>query len=240
MSDMTDASGQMPRRSPRVGDGGAPVSGAVAIVLALVAVVAGFLILNSISDGGDDALDFPPDTASGSDQGTGDPTATTVDPSQTTVGTLAPATTEPVIVVDGASVIIANANTVGGSAGSMKRALETGPGFTVVDAVNSSAAVGDINDSVIYFNAENPQAEPVAQSLSEVLGGVSSVAPLSGTPPTADGDMKGADVLLMLADDKAGKTLAELNPALASGGGTQVTNPPIAGTETTTTTTVAG
>lgn len=239
MSDMTDASGQMPRRSPRVGDGGAPVSGAVAIVLALVAVVAGFLILNSISNGGDDALDFPPGTASGSADGDADPTATTVDPSQTTVGTLAPTDTTPTIVVDGASVLIANANTVGGSAGSMKRALETGPGFTVVDAVNSSAAVGDINDSVIYFNAQNPQAEAVAQSLSVVLGGVSSVAPLTGTPPTADGDMKGADVLLMLADDKAGKTLAELNPALASGGSTQVTNPPIAGTETTTTT-VAG
>ena len=236
MSDMTDASGQMPRRSPRVGDGGAPVSGAVAIVLALVAVVAGFLILNSISNGGDDALDFPPDTASGSADV--DPTATTVDPSQTTVGTLAPATTAPVIVVEGASVIIANPNTDGGSAGSMKRALETGPGFTVVAAVNSSAAVGDIDDSVIYFNAENPQAQAVAESLSEVLGGVSSVAPLSGTPPTVDGEMQGADVLLMLGNDKAGKTLAELNPTLASGGSTQVTNPPIAGSETTTT--VAG
>ena len=44
MSEMTDASGQMPRR-PRVGDGGAPVTGALAIVLALVAVVAGAAVV---------------------------------------------------------------------------------------------------------------------------------------------------------------------------------------------------
>ena len=65
-----------------------------------------------------------------------------------------------------------------------------------------------------------------------MLGGVSSVAPLSGTPPTSDGELQGADVLLMLGNDKAGKTLAELNPSLMSGAATQVTNPPIAGTET--------
>jgi hypothetical protein len=235
MSDMTDASGQMPRRGPRGGDGGAPVSGAVAIVLALVAVVVGFLILNSISNGGEDALDFPVDTASGADDGADTAvTETTVDPSQTTVGSLAPVDTTPTIQTEGASVIVANANGVGGSAGSMKRALETGPGFTVVDAVNASAAVGDIDETVIYYNAENPNAQPVAESLGLVLGGVANISPLTGTPPTADGDMQGADVLLMLGNDKAGKTLAELNPELAAEATTQVTNPPIAGTGTTT------
>ena len=53
MTDAPDASGQIPRRTSRVGDGSAPVSGALAIVLAVVAVVAGFLILRSISDGGE-------------------------------------------------------------------------------------------------------------------------------------------------------------------------------------------
>ena len=52
MSDVADGSGPVPRRSPRSSDGGAPVSGALAIVLAVVAVVAGFFILRSIS--GDD------------------------------------------------------------------------------------------------------------------------------------------------------------------------------------------
>ena len=52
MSDLADGSGHMPRRT-RVGEGGAPVSGGLAIVLAVVAVVAGFLILRSISNGGE-------------------------------------------------------------------------------------------------------------------------------------------------------------------------------------------
>jgi hypothetical protein len=236
MSEMTDASGQMPRR-PRVGDGGAPVTGALAIVLALVAVVAGYLILNSISDGGDAALDFPAaDGGSGSNGAGG--SATTVDPSATTVpGTLATTTTLPPIVTEGADVLVANANNVGGSAGQMKRALETGPGFTVVDAVNASSSVGTLDESVIYFDATNAQAEPVANSLAEVLGGVSTVAPLSGTPPTEDGDLRGATVLLLLGNDKAGKTLEELNPSLGDTA-TQVTSPPIAAA--TTTTTVAG
>ena len=59
MTDAPDGSGQIPRRSPRVGDGGAPVSGALAIVLAVVAVISGFLILRSISDDGNDSADFP-------------------------------------------------------------------------------------------------------------------------------------------------------------------------------------
>ncbi len=236
MSDMTDASGQMPRRNPRVGDGGAPVSGAVAIVLALVAVVAGFLILNSISNGGDDALDFPVGTSNGSDDGGDAGTVTTLDPSATTVATLAPPTTEPPIVTEGASVLVANANNVGGSAGQMQRALETGPGFTVAGAVNASTSVGTLETSVIYYVESNTQALPVAESLGEVLGGVSDVLPMPDTPPTADGDLMGADVLLMLGNDKAGKTLEELNPDTATGGSTQVTSPPVAGDATTTTT----
>lgn len=233
MSDMSDASGQMPRRSPRMGDGGAPVSGAVAIVLALVAVVAGFLILNSISEGGDAALDFPADESSG-DDGSDSPDSSTVTNS-TNPGSTTTSTTEPQIVTEGADVIVANANSVGGSAGQMKRALELA-GFTVVAAVDGSAAVGDLEESVIYYDDTNPQALAVANSLGEVLGGVSSVAPLTGTPPTADGEMQGADVLLMLGDDKAGQSLEDLNPELAaSDDATLVTNPPVAGeTEDTT------
>jgi hypothetical protein len=236
MTDSPDGSGQMPRRPTRVGDGGAPVSGAVAIVLALVAVVAGFLILNSISDGGESALDFPDDGANGDN--TGDQATTTLDPSQTSaVPTLAPATTQPQLVVDGASVLVANVNDVGGSAGAMMRALQTGPGFTVVDAVDGSPSLPNQDTSVIYYVAEQTGAQAVAESLNDVLGGDLSVAPLTGDPPTEDGDLRGAGVLLMLGIDKAGKTLAELNPSLAEGGGaTEVTNPP-AGT---TTTTVAG
>jgi hypothetical protein len=231
MIDGPDGSGQIPRRTTRVSDGGAPVSGALAIVLAVVAVVAGFLILRSISDGGEQAADFPGSgsaTAGSSDSQ--DVAPQTTDP----IATLPTTTTLPTLVKTGASVIVANANGVGGSASSMSRALAT-DGFTMIDAVNSAVTIGDIDVSVIYFEPSLPAAEVVANSLATVLGGVETIAPMPETPPTRDGTLNGASVLLMLGNDKAGKTLAELAPELSSTP-PPVTNPPIVGGVTTTTT----
>jgi hypothetical protein len=233
MTDVPDGSGQIPRRAPRAGDGGAPVSGALAIVLAVIAVVTGFLILRSISDGGEQALDFGSDDSgdtAGADDDSGDATDTT-DGSITP--TLPPTTTEPPLVVAGASVIVANANGVGGSASSMSRALETGPGFTLVDPINASATIGDIDQSAIYYVTTVSGAQAVAESLNRVLGGDLTVAPMPEVPPTADGTLNDAAVLLMLGNDKAGKTLEELAPQTTTAP-VVVTNPPVAGTTTTT------
>ncbi len=226
MTDGHDGSGQVPRRTTRVSDGRAPVSGALAIVLAVVAVVTGFLILRSISDGGEQSLDFDGNASSASaDQaGVGDdaPDSTTDE----SIATLPATTTVPALIKTGASVIVANANAVGGSASAMSRALETGGGFTMVDPVNSSATIGDLDVSVVYFDSTAPAAETVANSLATVLGGVATIAPMPETPPTRDGTLNGAGVLLMLGNDKAGKTLAELAPATAAPE-VAVTNPPI-------------
>lgn len=234
MTDVPDGSGPIPRRSPRVSDGGAPVSGALAMVLAAVAVIAGFFILRSISGDGEQNADFPDNgalAANGDSSGSGD-----IDPSATTepVATLAPTTTVPALVVQGATVLVANANSVGGSATAMTRALESGPGFTMASPVNASAAVGDSETSVIYFDATNPAAEVVAASLARVLGGISSVAPVADPAPTADGTLGDATVLLMLGNDKASKTLAELAPDLEQQPATQITSPPVAGSAETT------
>jgi hypothetical protein len=232
MTDGSDGSGQMPRRTTRVGDGGAPVTGALAIVLAVVAVLAGFLILRSISDGGEQSLDFG---TTGSDSAV-DPADSATDTVNTstgdTVATLPPVTTEPPLITVGASVVVANANGIGGSASAMSRALETGPGFVMVDPVNSSATINDLDVSVIYFVPTNPAAEDVANSLATVVGGVATIAPMPDVPPTRDGTLNGAEVLLMLGNDKAGKTLAELAPTTTAVA-TAVTNPPIAGATTT-------
>ena len=210
MTDEPDGSGQIPRRTTRVGDGGAPVSGALAIILAVVAVVAGFLILRSISDGGETALDFEGSGSGSASDPANDGTGGTTP--EESIATLPTTTTLPPIVTEGASVVVANANSVGGSASAMSRALETTYGFTMVDPVNSSDAIGSLDDSVIYFEPSVPAAQDVANSLATVLGGVNTVAPMPDPPPTRDGTLNDADVLLMLGDDKAGKTLAELNP----------------------------
>ena len=234
MTDVPDGSGQIPRR-PRVGDGGAPVSGALAIVLAVVAVVAGFLILRSISDGGAESADFPEPTAGVSPDDA--PDDETIDETtEDSVPLLPTTTTVPPIVVDGASVVVANANGQGGSASAMSRAIETGAGFTVVDPTNASSTIGALEESVIYYAPDDPQAQVVADSLARVLGGVGSVSPLPETPPTQDGTLNGAQVLLMLGIDKANKTLEELAPDVVAGSGdvVTVTNPDPSGTTVTT------
>lgn len=229
MSDVPDGSGPVPRRTTRVGDGGAPVSGALAMALAAVALVAGFFILRSISDGGEQSLDLP-GTGSEVDQTDGDG-GDDPDAATTTVGTATTTTTEPPLVVSGASVRVANANGIGGSAGGMSRTLEAA-GFTMVAPTDASSAVSTLDTSVVYFAADVTGAQAVAESVNRVLGNDLQVSPLQGTPPTQDGSLEGAGVLLMLGTDKAEKTLDELNPETA----TEVTNPPVAGDTTTTTT----
>jgi hypothetical protein len=221
MSDVSDGSGPVPRRTPRTTDGGAPVSGALAIVLAIVAVVAGFLIFRSISDDGDDDLGVGTDgTAETGD----DTTGTTVPQGGSTVPQITVAPTAPAIVTEGATVVVANANGTAGSAASMKNALEAGPHFMMAEAEDASNETGVLATSVIYFDPAQATAQAVAQSLANVLGGGVSVLPLPGTPPVADGSIDGAGVLLMLGTDKANKTLEQLNPGSTTA---VITNPPV-------------
>lgn len=234
MTDYPDGSGPV-RRTPRAGEGGAPVSGALAIVLAVIAVLAGFFILRSISDGGEQELGAP--TGDGVDSGTtGDDGTDTDDGTDdtatgSTTVTTVPPTTVPPFITEGANVIVANANSQSGSAGAMTRALEAGPGFLMVDPTNANSSVGEIDATVIYFDTTNPAAQGVANSVAQALGGVESVLPLPTDPLTQDGELRGATVLVMLGNDKANKTLEELNPA--SDGVSVATNPPVASEDTT-------
>lgn len=232
MSDVSEGSGPIPRRPSRAADGGAPVSGALAIVLAVVAVVAGFLILRSISDGGDKQLDIQSAGTGAPGDDAGDGSAESTVPAST-VPTLPVATTEPPLVVDGATVVIANANGIGGSAAAMSRALETGPGFTMGGLENASSATGVLATTVIYYDTAQPAAQAVAESVARAMGGgVTLLALPAGTPPIESGNLNGAGVLVMLGTDKANKTLEELNPT-ADTSPVVVTNPPLTAAPTT-------
>ena len=192
------------RRTPRQGVGGSPVGSWLTIVLAVVAVIAGFLILRNITN---DSSASPNDVVPGEETGTPATDDTLVDISVPVTEATTTTTTIPRIT-EGASVVVANANTVGGSAGGMSRTLELA-GYTVIDPVNASGP--NLTASIVYFDSAQASAEAVANSVALDLGGV-EVLDLPTPAPTADGDIGDAGVLVLLGDDEAGKTLEELAP----------------------------
>jgi hypothetical protein len=226
VSDVSEGSGPIPRRSPRTSDGGAPVSGALAIVLAVIAVVAGFFILRSISGDDEQQLGIPTDAATGDGDESGEATTDGSAPAST-ASPLPTSTVAAPLTIDGATVVVANANGVGGSAATMSRALEAGPGFTMGEPTDASSATGVLDVTVIYYDTAQPAAQAVADSVNRSMGGGATLLPLpAGTPPVASGDLGGAGVLVMLGTDKANKTLEELNPTTDTAP-VVVTNPPL-------------
>ena len=123
-------------------------------------------------------------------------------PSSTTP--LPPTSTTLPLVLEGATVIVANGNIVGGSAGRMTDALAVA-GFTVGAATNGAEK---IDDSIVYYTAADG-AQAVAESVAVTLGGV-SVLPLPDPIPTESGTLEGGDVLVLLGNNQADKTLGEV------------------------------
>jgi hypothetical protein len=202
MTNEDPTGGQGTRRSPRQGVGGSPVGSTLSIVLAVVAVIAGFLILRNITDDSDSGGGTAADPASGAAV---DNATTTIDPIGNT--TIAPTTTVFTPVTEGATVVVANANTIGGSAGRMTKTLEAA-GFTMGDPVNANET---LEDSIVYYDTSVAAARAVAESVGVVMGGL-VVEAVPTPPPTGDGTMGDGSVLLMLGNNEADKTLEELNP----------------------------
>ncbi len=202
------------RRTPRQGVGGSPVGSWLSIALAVIALIVGFLILRNITDDG----------SSSSSVTGGDPAETTTGAEGEVDGTLplvpevpqtteAPAPTTLPLVTDGASVLVANANTVGGSAGNMSKTLEL-RGYTVEDPVNASG--DNIEASIVYYEGSIAGAQAVAESVARDLGGV-EVSVVASPAPTVSGDLGDAGVLVLLGDNEAGRTIEELSGASEDG-----------------------
>lgn len=205
------------RRSPRQGIGGSPVGSTLSIVLAVVAVVVGFLILRDLT--GEESATVG---GGGSAQQSAETTSTTIDVGVST--TIPVIETPPVaeLVTEGATVVVANGNTLGGSAGRMSEAL-AGAGYNMGKAVNAKA---NVDESVVYFDPANTAAQAVAESVARSLGGI-SVLEVPTPAPTTSGSLDGAGVLLVLGTSQADKELS----ALAAGTETPVLGeaPPVAG-----------
>jgi hypothetical protein len=138
-------------------------------------------------------------------------TSTAVPAIQSPVATEAPTvtdapvtTTTVLLVFDGATVVVANGNIVGGSAGRMTDALALA-GFTTADAVNGSEKV---EESIVYYTAA-AGAQAVAETLALTLGGI-GVEALPDAAPTEDGTLAGGQVLLLLGNNEADQSLADL------------------------------
>ena len=213
-------------RPPRVGDSRSPVGSTLSIVLAVIAVVAGFLIIRELTD------DDDPGTATG-----GDPSDESIpdlslptDGSTPALGTTGSGGARH--VDDGRSppsaraptIAVANASGIGGSAAAMSSALTVEGYEGVVEPGNSTGE--QLSATVVYYVPADAVAQAVAQTLAADLGGV-SVQPMPTTRPATAGNTGDATVLVMLGTDAANKSLSELRA-------TTVTAPEVGGATATT------
>lgn len=193
-------------------NGSAPMGSTVAIVVTLIALVLGFLILRKVNDKDSSTTSKPTDSTVA--------VSTTVDPAATVAPTEAPTTTVPELVTTGTKVQVANASSINGAAASMSKAL-TGKGFDVAEPPVSSSEKKDVSE--VRYNADDPAALAVANSLAVVMGNIAVVAQGIPVPVPSGNWAEGSGVLLLLGNDSAGKTLAEISGAPVTGVTTAVT-----------------
>jgi hypothetical protein len=176
----------------------------LAIVIAIAAVVVGFLILKNIrsDDNNTAATTLPP--------------ATTVDP--LTASTLPPTPTEPPVTVftpqtTGAKVLVVNSSHQNGVAKTLSTALG-GNQFVMGEPTNG--ATKEPVTKIQYLDGD-VQAQAVAQSVAQLMG-VASIeiipTPVQLADPTL---LLDNTVVVLLGDDKAGKTLAQMTGADTTG-----------------------
>lgn len=174
----------------------------ISIVLAVVAVIVGFLILNNITDDG------PSDSGGATtpvDSVPDDTTGVSTETSSTT-------TTEPPLVTAGATVVVANASGVPGSAGRMTVELATLQFEMVEPAINSTQS--GLTASVVQYDASQTAAQAVAESVARSMGGL-AVEVVPTPPPVEGGSLNGAGVLVLLGTDQADKTIAQMTAPVA-------------------------
>jgi len=227
MSDPTDPGGvgthtERGRTSTRVGDSGSPVGSPLTIVLAVIAVVVGFLIFRSIDDsdaGGVEVPDGSTTTVAG---------ATTTVAGGATATTAAPTTAAPGRVTEGATLIVANASAASGEAQNMQEALGE-LGYSVTDEATTDSNAEPLEESLVYYAAGGPAIQAVAQSVARDLGGV-AVQPMPSPIPVEGGSIGTATVLVMMGNDTAGESPEDLAGSAAA----NVQAPAPAGATTTT------
>ncbi len=192
-----------PRRGPRApGASSRPAGNIAALVIAVVAVILGFVVLNDIADGQESSS--PVTTTTTAAPTTTSAPTTTLPPTTTT---LAP------INKTGYKILVANASGVPASAGQLTIALQ-GQGFIVEPATNASDVFRDEATTRVLYLAGN---EENATSVARVLGGV-CIEPMVTPVPTERASLGEASVLVMLGKDLAGLPLPETADSACTSG----------------------
>jgi LytR cell envelope-related transcriptional attenuator len=190
------------RRAPRRGDSRATVTTVVVLMAAAAAVIAGFVILRSITDQTAGSVGDVATTLEVVSE-----TTTSLAPitTPTTTPTTTTTTTAPRVSKSAATVVVANASGIGGSATAMTAEL-TAAGYTTAPVANSTGP--QLEQSVIYFVEGNPTALGVARLLAAQIPSAQTL-PMP-VPPPLDRPLGAATVALLLGRDAAGRPLADL------------------------------
>lgn len=193
-------SNEQPSRPRRSGSSASPMGSTLAIVIAIAAVVVGFLILKNIRS----------DDDGGGTTATTLPIATTIDPNLLPTSVLPTPTVPPVTVftptTTGATVLVANSSHQNGVAKTLSTALQ-GQQFTM--AAPTNGATKEAATRVQYVDGD-AAAQAVAESVARLMG-VATIEVMPTPVSLADPATLGAaTVLVLLGDDKAGKTLAQM------------------------------
>ena len=205
------------RRPPaKSSGGGAPMGSTISIVIAVVAVVVGFIILRNINSSGSAAPSSPivsiPTNSTATTIGTG----TTIGGPATTIPNAGTATTGP--LVQTAQVVVANASGQKGAATFATTELKA-VGFTMGPPTDAFGPEKSLATTKVYYVAgAEATAASVAQMYSTAASPVQALA--MPTPIPVKGATIGtATVLVMLGKDLANKALpaiAVANPASAT------------------------
>ena len=196
-------SNEQPSRPRRSGSGASPMGSTLAIVIAIAAVVVGFLILKNIrSDDSNTASTSPP--------------ATTPDSLVSNTFPVTPIETQPTVFTpqtSGAKVLVANSSHANGAAGQLSTALQ-GNQFTMGTPTNGSTKEAVTK---IQYLTGDVAAQAVAASVAALMG-VATTEPMPTPVQLSDpATLLDNTVLVLLGDDKAGKTLAQMvEPASSS------------------------
>lgn len=139
------------------------------------------------------------------------PTTTTAAAAPTTTAAPTSTTAAPVeYVTEGATVVVANASGINGAAGRLSERLAA-VGFDMTEATNSADSVSNLGTTQIYHDPAVETALAVAESIKQALGGGDiEVLEVSVPALTESGELGEANVLVLMGDDVADKSLEEL------------------------------